>query len=95
MTEIDGKFRKRALQREALASFSTFCFPVSRPLFATNQQRVRSWRTSDLLGLATYDRCNTQLEFLNRFDLALLLHWCLAAGNFTLPLSISIVLVLI
>jgi len=32
---------------------------------------VRSWCTGDLLGLATYDRCNAQLEFLNGFDSAL------------------------
>ena len=68
---------------------------MSRAFVPADQQRVWSWRTSDLFGLAAYDRCNAQLEFLNRFDLALLLHWCLAAENFTLPLSISIVLLLI
>jgi len=35
---------------------------------------VRSWCTGDLLGLATYDRCNAQLEFLNGFDSALFVH---------------------
>jgi hypothetical protein len=66
-----------------LASLSTFCFPVGRPLLAADQQRIRSWRTGDLFGLAAYDRRNAQFEFLNRFDLALFVHWCLEAENFT------------
>jgi hypothetical protein len=35
---------------------------------------VRSWSANDLLGLATHDRRDAELEILNRFDWALLLH---------------------
>jgi hypothetical protein len=47
---------------------------VGRTLFAADQQRVRSRCTSDLLRLATYDRCDAQLEFFNGFDSALFVH---------------------
>jgi trimeric autotransporter adhesin len=38
------------------------------------QERVRSWCSRNQPRLATYDRCDAQLEFLNGFDAALLLH---------------------
>jgi hypothetical protein len=34
-----------------------------------------------VLGLGRYDRCNAQLEFLNGFDSALLLHCSTPAGS--------------
>jgi hypothetical protein len=43
MTENRREFRKRALQREALAGLSTFCFPVSCAFVSSHQERVRSW----------------------------------------------------
>jgi hypothetical protein len=57
-----------------LAGPSTFCFPAGRVFLAAHQQWVRSRCTSDLLRLATYDRCEAQFEFLNRFDSGLFVH---------------------
>jgi hypothetical protein len=55
-------------------ALSTSRFPAGRALLLANQQRVRSGCASDVLRLLAYDRCNAQLEFLNGFYSALLLH---------------------
>jgi hypothetical protein len=65
----------------ALASISTFCFPVARQLLPPDQQRVWSWCTGDVFDLVAYDRGNAQLEFLNRFDPALFVHCSTALGR--------------
>jgi len=60
-----------------LRSFGTWRFLFARwldvflfntSLLATDQQRVRSRWSGDLLGLGTADRCNVQLEFLKDFN---------------------------
>jgi len=61
-------------KKKPLAVLSTFCFPARRAFIPADQPWVWSWCTSDLLGIATYDRCNAQLEILNGFDWALFLH---------------------
>ena len=58
----------------ALAGGSAFCFPAVRALLGADQQRVRSRWSRDVLRLAAYDRCNAQLELLDGFDWAGLLH---------------------
>src|SRR5262245_39990382 len=72
-TATPGNAKFLPVGSRSSGSFDVF-FPVSRTLFAADQQRVRSWCAGNLLRLATYDRCDAQVEFLDGFDAALFVH---------------------
>jgi hypothetical protein len=50
-------------------------FPVGRSLLGTNQQRIGSPWSGELLRIPAYDRRDAQLEILNGFDSALFFHF--------------------